>query len=422
MLASEAGRSARYNSPVPYMQRGYLRLLRQSRACCVVLSLCLLANAADWNEPARRLAQKIAGRIGKNAIALEVQNRSSLSQADVDAIRTSLEREFIAAGLRFSPGNHSASPVRITLSENLESYLWIAELPANPTPGVSMITVPRTQPASVVHEPVTLVIRKIQLWTQPEQMLDVAVIDSSPPRLIILDRNRITLYRLEGTAWHEDLHFDVKHTHPWPRDLRGRLIMRNDHLFDAHLPGVTCSSGPGSQLSLSCRESDDPWPLGGEQATLTAFFSPARNFFTGVITGLGSLATVSPFYTVASTTTNGHSRWIFSAIDGQFRITTDNGLETLDAPDWGSDIATLESDCRTGNQILASASGEPASDSVRAFELNEHRAVPVSQPVTFDGRVTALWTETNGRNAVGIVHNEDTGTYEAFRLAVTCGR
>jgi hypothetical protein len=365
----------------------------------------------------------VAPHAGKNAVTLDVQNRSSLTQNDVDAIRTTLARELANAGVRLSEARQPGTLVQVTLSENLQTYIWIAQLPSASSASVLMVTVPRSQPANVIDEPVTLVIRKIQLWAQPDQMLDVAVIDSSPPRLIILEPSRVVMYGLEGTSWREQSQFEVKQSRPWPRDLRGRLILRRDHLFDVHLPGVTCASGPAEQLSLSCRDSEDPWPVGGENANFTAFFSPARNFFTGVLgTGIGPDQIVPPFYTVANVTSGGRSTWIFPGVDGQVRMTTGNGMELLDPPDWGSDVAGLKSDCRSGDQILATGKNDPSSnDSGQAFELSGRKAVAVSPAVDFDGTVTALWTESSGRNVVGIVRSEKTGTYEAFRLALTCG-
>jgi hypothetical protein len=37
-----------------------------------------------------------------------------------------------------------------------------------------------------------------------------------------------------------------------------------------------------------------------------------------------------------------------------------------------------------------------------------------------NGKVTALWTATDGTTAFGVSHNSDTGRYEAFRLSISC--
>ena len=48
--------------------------------------------------------------------------------------------------------------------------------------------------------------------------------------------------------------------------------------------------------------------------------------------------------------------------------------------------------------------------------------VPVSPGLELNGAITALWTESGGASAVAVVHNLETGRYEAFRLTLTCGR
>jgi hypothetical protein len=46
----------------------------------------------------------------------------------------------------------------------------------------------------------------------------------------------------------------------------------------------------------------------------------------------------------------------------------------------------------------------------------------MSQPLEFAGGVTALWTEAKGGSAIAVSKNAETGNYEAFRLAITCGQ
>ena len=53
--------------------------------------------------------------------------------------------------------------------------------------------------------------------------------------------------------------------------------------------------------------------------------------------------------------------------------------------DWGSDFAVLHSGCGAGVEVIASSSGEAASDSLRAYELPALEAVPASAPL-IDGR------------------------------------
>jgi len=48
--------------------------------------------------------------------------------------------------------------------------------------------------------------------------------------------------------------------------------------------------------------------------------------------------------------------------------------------------------------------------------------VGVSPAVDFGGPITALWTEARGDTAIAVDRNRETGSYEAFRLAITCSQ
>jgi hypothetical protein len=87
---------------------------------------------------------------------------------------------------------------------------------------------------------------------------------------------------------------------------------------------------------------------------------------------------------------------------------------------WGSDVASLRTACGAGWQVLATSSGVPGSDSMRAYEFPDRDAVPVSAVLDFGATVTALWTEAKGDTAIAVTRNGETGSYEAFRVAVAC--
>ena len=396
-----------------------------------VLSLLLLsfllgpARASDWSDPEQQLAQKITAITGPGAVSLDLVNRSSLSQADIDGIRSTLRNQLSAAGLTLVNPDQAAATVQVSLSENLQSYVWVARIQQGTNqPAIEIVSVPRVEPGTPLREPAVLLIRKIQLWSQEDPILDVAVIDSSPPHVIVLDPNKIAMHALEDGQWQLEQAFQVPHSRPWPRDLRGRLVLRKDHLVDAYLPGIFCSIAPGAALNLSCRESDDPWPLASEQLTLNGFFSPTRNFFTGALApGIGQERTVPPFYSAAPIPREKYVLWVLTGIDGQVREVDGVNVQTLSRPGWGSDMASTKTSCGSGSQVLVSSNSDGATpDTVRAYEFPDREPVPVSQPVELGGRITSLWTESSGSTAVVVSRNWETGKYEAFRLTIACGQ
>jgi len=239
---------------------------------------------------------------------------------------------------------------------------------------------------------------------------------------VVLDSNSVAVYTLHDGRWQPEQSLVVTHSHPWPRDLRGRLILRKDHLFDAYLPGVFCRSATSAPLAMNCYESDDPWPLGTDQPSLNAFFTAARNYFTGALApGVGKLTTAPAFYSAAALPREKYTLWLFAALDGQVHLLDGITDQTVGKLGWGSDLASLRSGCGSGWQVLVTRNGDISSDTVRAFEFPDREPIAASQSLELNGSITALWTESGGSSAIAISRNSETGRYEAFRLIITCG-
>jgi hypothetical protein len=218
--------------------------------------------------------------------------------------------------------------------------------------------------------------------------------------------------------------------------LRGRLLLRRDHLFDVYLPGTYCrsssssSSSPNSNvvasLSLICNNSDDPWPLTWDDNTVRAFFAASRNFFTGALSpGIGKVSNLPSFYSAAAFPRSGYTLWAVAAVDGSLHFVdgmTDQLIRGAPGGDAqrGSDLASVRSGCGSGTQLLISDSGNSIRDNLRAFEIPDRDPVAVSSAVDFDGQIVALWPENTGSAAIAIVRRETTGWYEAYRVSISC--
>ena len=87
------------------------------------------------------------------------------------------------------------------------------------------------------HPAATLVIQKTLLWTDENRILDVALVNSSSQYMIVLEPESVSLFKFQGGRAQQEQSLPVAHSRPWPRDLRGRLVLRKDHVFDAYLPG-----------------------------------------------------------------------------------------------------------------------------------------------------------------------------------------
>lgn len=418
--------NAVYNSPILEMRTRPPRFRRLG--CFLWLSICILSApviyAGEWASPEQELARKIAAVTGPGAIALDVANRSSLSKKDVDDISQGLRVQLEALGARTVKPEQAAATVQVSLSENLQSYVWVAEIhQGTGDSSVVMVSAPRQDSATFVHDSAAITIRKIPLWSQEERILDIAVLEegSVPSHMAVLEADRVSLYRFKDGRWQREQGIEVSHARPWPRDMRGRLVLRQDHLLDVYLPGVFCQTSNTVPLTLACRASDDPWPL-SSQFPLGGFFAPTRNYFTGVLSpGIGRQTSATKFYSAAALPRPTYTLWMFASVDGQIHL-LDGITDQTVRVNWGSDLASVKTSCGSGWQVLAVRPGDNAVDSMRAFEVLDRDPVAVSPALDFAGGITALWTDAKGATATAVSRNAETGNYEAFRLAVTCGQ
>lgn len=423
---TRARKRAVYNSPIAEMCSclpGF-----SSRFSSLLLAFCLAMSfsgfASDWSAPEQELARKIAAATGPGAIALNVVNKSSLPKKDSDEIAQRLQALLEAAGVRTVKAEQAAATVEVSLSENLRSYVWVAEIRQGADEiKVVMASTLRADTATFDREALPVTIRKIPLWVQEERILDVAVLEETPAptHIAVLDPEKVSLYRWKDGKWQPEQALPITHSRTWPRDVRGRLMLRQDHLFDIYLPGVFCQSSTTPPLSLVCRNSDDPWPL-SNQFSLGGFFAANRNFFTGVLSpGIGRQTATAKFYTAVSIPRANYSLWIFTGVDGELHLL--DGITDQSARlNWGSDLAGVRTSCGAGWQVLATLAGDNTGDSIRAYEFLDRDPVAVSQPIEFAGGITALWTEARGGSAIAVSRNAETGNYEAFRLALACAQ
>jgi hypothetical protein len=444
-------RGAVYNSAIPDF---ILNTVNRAPRFAFIFSLSVfiallpvVSHAVDWTGPEQQLARKIVAATGPGAVALSIENRSSLSRRDNEIIQNGLRNELAALGLHFVKPEQAAATVTISLSENTTSYVWVAQIrQGDGEPSVVMVSPQRLPGSIAVRDSVPLTLRKTLIWSQDAAILDIAVLEengTTPTHIAVLNSESVSIYQWQSGKWQLEQSLAVTHVLPWPRDLRGRLIPGRDHLFDVYLPGYFCQSTATALLSLNCRESDDPWPLlaatlnggamssfpsaslGNGATTLVpqerAFFTPNRNFFTGALTpAVGKFTTVTKFYSAAVLPRDKYTLWLFAGVDGQVHM-VDGISDQSTRFGWGSDLASVRTACGAGWQVLASSSGDNV-DSVRAYEIPDRDPVAVTAAIDFSGPITALWTEARSDTAIAVVRNRDTGNYEAFRLAMVCSQ
>ncbi|MBV9183640.1 MAG: hypothetical protein JO356_20230 [Acidobacteria bacterium] len=378
--------------------------------------------ATDWQSPATQLAQKISSETGPTVVTLEVNNRSSLDVAAIEEIRRTLISSLAASGVRVGQTEPAASTIRVTVSENLTHYVWVAEVGSDRS-AAKLIFVSITRPDSALLEenmpPLTL--HLTALIAQDTPILDVASLGDGPSRLLVLGTSGIAIYEMKDGRATPSQSLALGLENPLPRDPRGRLIVHKDRQYDAYLPGVICHGTASAGLSISCSSREDPWPLGGGEDGIFGFFSPARNFFTGaLIPGLGKQKSAPPFYSAARIAQGDYGLWILAGLDGRLHLLDGISEQILAQVRWGSEIAGVHAACRSDWQILATAPENEAEDSVLAFAFHDREPMPVSQKLTFKGTIRALWPTKGGGAAIAVYRNPETGRYEAVELNLNC--
>ena len=384
----------------------------------LLLFLSLPAFAANWSGPATDLAKKIAAVTGPGTITMTTVNSSSLPKDQVTEIQGAIEAQLRTFGIRIGTAASANSEVRITLSENLQGLLWIAEIKQGTETQVAMVTVP-IQSAVPAKPGPAVVLHRALMWSQSSPILDALVLDSASPsaRLMVLDADAVTSYAIVNSKWEKQQSWNITHAHVFPRDLRGLLVANQNRTVTAYFPGTICELNTNA---VSCHDGDDPWKLGPR----AAFFNSGRNYFTGALVP-ASDKPVAPFYSATWIDRPNYTLGIFNSLDGQVRITDGMNERTLAATltsDWGSDLAALKTGCLSGSQLLVTEAGDDtASDSLRAFDILDREPILVSAPLEFPGPITALWSH-DPSSAMAIAHNLRTGQHEAYSVSITCNQ
>ena len=419
------------------------------------LAAGVAAAPGPWEQPAAALAEQVAAILGPGQAHLTIRNLSSIPADEIPTIRRLLAQDLKAHGVILA-GPESANTVRVTLSESARERLWVAEIAEGNQTQVAIVDSGPVQ-AQQATAAGGLTLLSQQLLAAHEPVLAVL---ETPAGMVALEPEQLVLYTHAAEGWREQKRMAIEPRRQLARDPRGVLAMAADGQgFDAWLAGVRCSGASASAASAgdwtpSCRESDDPWPIArgsiapappaqGSAASapaaapapasapapaaadvsvplFNAFYSAARNYFTGVVTpSLG--VDLPPFYSGALIPrAGGAAALLIGGIDGKVQLAENSALHPVAGTrDWGSDFAVLRSGCGAGTQIVASGSGEAANDSLRAYELLSLEAVAASAPLAMDGTVTALWTSPDGKSVLAVVRNA-ANQYEVDRVTALC--
>ena len=391
----------------------------------------------EWEQPAATLADQIAGVLGPGQATLSVRNLSSIANSDIPRIRTLLEKDLKAHGIVLATGE-SANTVLVTLGQNDRGRLWVAEIAEGNETRVLIVPAGSGEPQTrAVADYMTLRRERlpIMLNSVPGVIPNSQVLSAleSGSTMITLSPDALEVYTFNEGGWLHKTPYDLGQNRTLSRDARGILLPTADRPgFTAYAPGAECTGTRAAMDAtqaadnwiVHCHASDEPWPIlqnndPSNPVAIKAFYNSARNYFTGVITPTLGID-LPPFYSAALLQRANGPALLIGGIEGKVQV-VDNGVlkPVRGTRDWGSDFVLLKSGCGSGAQVIASGSGEAASDSLRAYEMPAQEAVPASAPLAMNGTVTALWATPDGKSLLAAVR-QASGDYEVDRVTALC--
>lgn len=370
--------------------------------------ICKASPPADPLEDATRaLARKVATALHGGVVSLAQQNLSPLNGTEFSHLYDVFQEELQARGVKISPTPVSVKTI-FTISATINGYMGVAQIERGATTTTELEPLGRAADFSPSEISSAITMHKEFLFSQDEPIVDVAFFPGEK-YAIALGRQEIYSYELKGERW-EPGGVERLPTHsPSSRELRGTYYFGVD-TNAAYLPGEFCGFSAMEHKGWSCEpfrehlpvRSVDPDSLAGKKVS---WISAAR------------------------LEADGAMRVILTGKDGLARLYEGSSEPVTTIPDWGSEIASVKSGCGPGWQILATGKSDWTSDdTIQAFEIQDRAPRVVSQTVDFGGPVIALHNPSSGnaadrvdaKDAVAVVHNLQTGRYEAYRLTVSC--
>ncbi|MGO9642960.1 MAG: hypothetical protein ACLP1Y_16825 [Candidatus Acidiferrales bacterium] len=325
----------------------------------------------SWlDAPARELARRIAASLpGGMRVELEVRNQSSLSEQDVSAARAALADELAARGFRTrseapaaaSPDSSGASVV-VTLSENVQGYVWVAQIQHGDDSAVIMQSVPREAAGAPLPESEKIVLRKELLWSGIAHVLDAIEIPASgstPARLLLLELDGITAVVTDSqNTFRTELPAVVPH----PRSPWGGFVLGGNRfeafLWDSPREKETCELTPDGQTVLRCEHTS---------VLVDYTFGPAP------------------------------------------------------VPPRGNQEAVVSLACGAGGVVLGTGTGDyTRPDTVVAYALSSQQEA-LSSALTLPGPVIRLSADSD-ETVIAVARNLQNGNYEVYRITATCGQ
>ena len=367
----------------------------------------LLAVATARAQPATQdLASEFAGRVA--AAIAPGATVHLVCTGDDGRTQLDLGRSLAARGIRLAELRDGATTVRCSCLENLREYACIADIGDGAARRVVAATRAKNSGGRSLPSPI-VALQLRPLHAQRDPILDVTMAGSA---LLVLTPTTVTRIPLPGQPAVAPQSAAVAPGRVWPRDLRGHLRADGD-AFEVFLPGVTCR-GSSMPFALACADEGESWPIGIENAGMAA----SRNTF----------ATPEGFSFYEAAPLDG-GQWL--VVDQQGTLTfLDAQRRVVARGDATDHVAALRSACAPSSYVVTARRSPDleSADVLRLARVVGSSLVPEASTIALPGVLTALWSARmpsraqDDREALAVVHDIQTGRYEAFHLSLSCAR
>lgn len=410
------------------------------RAILVVASLFTVASSYSaqsssqlptaWNDAVHTLSQKIATAVTpSHTLSIEVKDITPGASVDVLRLRQALEAEIAVQGGRLVAPSPDSPPadaqVQVTISQNVEGYVLIAEIHMGEAQQVAIVAVAPTEEPAPQPGPMPVIQRKI-VWRQSRPILDFtqAAMDANHTLWYVLEPNQLVVHEFSAAAPVLQQALPVSPLYA-SRDPRGHLLVTDATNVTAWIAGSRCDGRWSPSFTVECSPNPgQQWPMG----TASWVFDAPRNYFSGgMILSYDLVARFPAFYSAASPSPvaggQSTSRWILAGLDGQAQLFAGAAEPAAAFAGWGSDILSVAPVCGSAWQVLVTGTGDwTQPDRIQLYEIADRRAAPVGEPLEIPGPILALWASADGKSARMVSRNLGTGFYEASIVSVACDR
>jgi hypothetical protein len=368
--------------------------------------LAISARADSLEDAVRALARKAASSADGISVTFELHNNSSLDDAPLASVSSAFQEELRRDGINIQTTKTGASIV-LTLSQNLTEYLGVVQVHRGDSSETIMQPLGLVKGSFTTEPSFARTLHKQLLFSQDFPILDV-VLSSDARQADVLGLQEIFHYHLQGDQWVLAGTERLPVHQPAGRDLQG-LLFEDTDAWAAYLSGELCRLSFVEAKGWSCEKYGGPVPV----RTVSPDIIGKKN--------------VGFWLSAAEFDTETNPKLVVIGQDGVARLFEDGPEPVSSFPGWGSEIASLRTGCGTGWQLLMTGKGDwNEPDKIQAVEIQDRRMNVVSPPIEFPGAVIGLHTPktaadagSNG-SAIAMIHNLQTGMYEAYRLTLAC--